>query len=162
MSVSGPGEFRSWSTDVTDLAQEAANISETTFDRLEETKSSIAFPSDPTTVVDVKGSTRVNQGKPGPTDVQHNSGVEDITGPGRRRRPRGQDTAGVAPAANSEKIECTSDERLKVGVGLSVKQLVVGKAAVPSFACDRPTTSTADCLRAEKTKIPKDDERTQE
>ena len=77
-SVSGSGEVRPWSTDVTDVAQKATNISGTAFDQPEETESSIAVPSGPTTVVDVKGPTRVNKGEPGPTDVQHNS-VEENT-----------------------------------------------------------------------------------
>ena len=142
--VSGSGELRPWNTDVTDGAQKAANISGTAFDQPEDTESGIAFPSGPTTVVDMKGPTRVNKGEPGPTDVQHNSGVEDTAGSGRRRRPRGRDTAGVAPAAVSDKIESTSDKRLKVGVGPSEKQLAVGVAAVSSSGSDRPTTSTAE------------------
>ena len=116
-SVSGSGELWPWSTDVTDGAQKAANISGTAFDQPEETDPSIAVPSFPTTVVDVKGPMRVNKGEVGPTDVQHNSGVEDTAGSGRRRRPPGQDTAGVAAVAVSEKIEPSSDKWLKVGVG---------------------------------------------
>ena len=83
-------------------------------------------------------------------------------GSGRRRRPRGRDTAGVAPAVISEKIESTSDKWLKVEVGPSVNQLAVGSAALTSFGSDRPTTSTADCLQAEKKNIAKDDELTPE
>ena len=126
MRVAGPGEIRPWSTGVTDVAQEAANISETTFDRLER------------------------------------DGVEDTAGSGRRRRPHGQDTEGVAPAAVTENIESTSDELLKVGVRPSVKQLVVGKASVTSSGSDRPTMSTAVCLQVEKKNTAKDDELTPE
>ena len=70
----------------------------------------MTVPSYSTTVVDVKAPTRVNKGEPGLTDVQHNSGVEDTAGSGRRRRRHGQDTTGVALAAVSEKIESTSDK----------------------------------------------------
>ena len=106
----------------------------------------MTVPSCPMTVVDVKGPTRVNKGEPRPTDVQHNSGVENTAGSGRCGRRRAQDTTGIAPVAVSEKTESTSDKWLKVGVGPSVNQLAVGSAAVTSSGSDRPTTPTADCL----------------
>ena len=83
-------------------------------------------------------------------------------GSGRRRRPHGQDTAGVAPAAVSEKMEPASDKWLKAGVEPSVNQLAVGNATVTSFGSDRPTTSNSECLRTEKKNIAKDDELTPE
>ena len=61
-----------------------------------------------------------------------------------------------------KKIESTSDKRLKVGIGPSEHELAVGVAAVTPSGSDRPTTSTGECLRAEKKKIAKDDELTPE
>ena len=152
-SVSGSGELWPWSTDVTDVAQNASNICGTAFDQPEETESSIAVPSVPTTVVDVKGPMTVNKGKAGPIDVQHNSGVEDTAGSDRRRRPREQDTAGVAPAAVSKKIESTSDKWLKVGVGPSEKQLAAGVTAVISSGSDRPTMSMLSVFGRKRTRL---------
>ena len=44
-SVSGSGELRPWSTDVTDVARKAANISGTAIDQPEGTESTISVPS---------------------------------------------------------------------------------------------------------------------